>query len=92
MRRYAEIYRNFVVGKHDRDDMSRPEFVGRIAIRIDQLTNQPKIGWHFDGRRFAAPAAGQPRNPNLDSPRPSSRELLEETRDAVARILAILEP
>ena len=84
MRKYAEIHTDFVVGFHERDDMRRPEFSGRIAIRVDQLAEQPQIGWHFDGRRFAAPGPGQPRNRNLDPPAPTDRQLLE-------RILAILE-
>ncbi len=93
MRKYAEIKAGFVVGIHARDDMHRPEFVWpKIAVRIDMLSTQPKIGWYFDGRRFASPGIGQPRNPNLDPPPPSNRKLLEETRAAVARILELLEP
>ena len=91
MRRYAEIYRSFVIGFHERDDMRRPEFVGnRIAVRVDQLATQPELGWYFDGRRFFAPDATQPRNVNLDPPPPSDRVLLEETREIVQQILAKL--
>jgi len=91
MRRYAEIYRKFIVGFHERDDTDRPKFADRVAIRVDMLATQPQIGWYFDGRRFAAPGPDQPRNVNLDPPPPSDREVLEQTRTAVQRILAILE-
>ncbi len=91
MREYAEIHAGFVVGIHERDDMRRPEFSGRTAIRIDMLATQPKIGWHFDGRRFFPPdPTTQPRNRNLDPPPPTDRALLEQTRALVEQILAKL--
>jgi len=88
MREYAEVYRGFVVGFHKRSDMRRPEFSGRLAVRVDMLVTPPEVGWYFDGRRFAAPdPATQPRNSNLDPPPATDRQVLEETRDAVNRII-----
>lgn len=85
MRRYAEVHKGFVVGFHERDDMRRPEFSGRIAIRIDMLQNPPSIGDEWDGKRFSPPS-GRP-NPNLLPHPPSDRELLEQTHDLVQQIL-----
>lgn len=93
MRKYAEIYRDFVVGFHERDDMRRPDFVRpRFAVRVDQLTTQPEIGWYFDGRRFTAPGPDQPHNVNLDPPPDTDRKVLEDTRTTVEAILALLQP
>ncbi len=93
MRKYAEIQAKFVVGFHERDDMRRPEFSGRIAIRVDMLTTQPEIGWYFDGSRFFSPdPSTQPHNVNLDPPPPTDRALLEETRKLVEQILALVTP
>lgn len=93
MREYAEINAEFVVGFHKRDDDRVPEFVGRTAIRVDELAIRPEIGWFFDGRNFEAPDPNtQPHNVNLDPPPESEREIVEETREVVKRILALLQP
>ena len=82
MRIYAEIYRSFVVGFHERNDMRRPEFEApRIAVRVDMLTQQPSIGDEWTGRNFIVPSRP---NPNLAPPPATDRELLEQ-------ILAIVE-
>ena len=90
MRKYAEVMRGFVVGFHERDDLTRPLFqLPRFAIRIDMLANPPALHDEFDGRRFKAPTR---ENPNLLPPPPTDREILEETRAAVDRILDLLNP
>jgi len=89
MRVYAEIYKGFVVGFHERADLLRPEFVDRIAIRIDMLASPPAMGAEWTGRRFQSPSRP---NPNLQPPPPTDREVLEETRAAVDRILDLLTP
>ena len=82
MRKYAEIFKGFVVAFAERDDEVRPEYAGsRSAIRIDMLINQPVAGDEWTGRRFQSPTRP---NPNLAPPPPSDRQLLE-------RILAIVE-
>ena len=89
MRKYAEIHRGFVVGFHDRPDERKPEFVApRFVVRIDDLPSEPAIGDEWDGRRFTAPTRP---NPNLDPPPPADREILEETRATVERILQLLQ-
>jgi len=91
MRKYAEIYNGFVIGKPERTDKRVPEFEPpRFAIRIDDLAGEPAIGdEHFGGTNFGAPTRP---NPNLAPPPETNREILEETRELVQQVLALLPP
>ena len=91
MRKYAEIYSGFIVGKHERSDKRVPEFEPpRFAVRIDNLPSEPAIGdEHFGGTSFGSPTRP---NPNLIPPPPTDRALLEEIRTDVESILALLTP
>ena len=90
MRKYAEINKGFVVGFHEREDKRVPEFLGRSAVRVDTLPNEPAIGdEHFGGTSFGPPARP---NPNLDPPPETNREVLDEIRGTVNEILALLAP
>jgi len=89
MREYAEVHRGFVVGFHKRDDTEVPQFMGRVAIRVDKLRPKPNVGDEYANGVFIAPTRP---NPNLEPPPPTDREILEKTREAVDRILDLLRP
>jgi hypothetical protein len=88
MRKYAEVNKGFVVGFHKRSDKRIPEFVPpRFAIRVDNISPQPKVGDEYDGR-FGPPTKP---NPNLEVPE-TNKEILEETRELVKELINILTP
>lgn len=92
---YAEINRGFVVGFHERDDHRPPVLAGRKVVKVrddDDVafkTIPVNMGDEYKDEQFRAPTRP---NPNLEPPPPTDREILEETRDAVNRILDILSP
>jgi len=94
VKRYAEIHKGFVVGYHERDDHRVPEFAGSIAVKVedeedDDFPDVPSsIGDEYLNGQFIAPTRP---NPNLEPPPLTDREVLDETRAAVDRIIEMLK-